>query len=505
MAHIRQKIDPPDDITASQFELLRTIVAAYSGVYLDRTSVRSVLLALKTRLQTRGMTLEHYLEYLKKPGGRAELHELSELLLNHETIFFRNQPHMQVLREVILPRIHRYKPANEPIRLWSAGCSTGEEPYSLAIIALETLGRVLPRPVEIWATDLSATALERARKGIYKGRTLSNITPDIAGRYFHTHNGMQAVNSEVRDLVRFDQFNLLDPFPPQAQNLDVIFCQNVTIYFELETFRNLIDRFYQVLNEGGMLFLGFSETLWNIYEKFRLLEINGSFVYMKETRPQSPPQAPSPAPLPAREPQKRRIRIKDPTSSRSSTVRPATAPLSAAPTTSRTTGLETIQRGRELLDAGKAEEMLELLAREPLTGPHAPQALALVARAHANRGDLDLAVAEARRAIEMNWRTTEAYLLLGILYAQQGQLQAAIAQIERARYLDPDAPLISFHLANIYAQMGRSESALREYQNTLNKLAGYAPETLLDGVAVEWLRGTCERYKTRLRKKQRQW
>ncbi len=163
---------------------------------------------------------------------------------------------------------------------------------------------------------------------------------------------------------------------------------------------------------------------------------------------------------------------------------------SATPTTTTVT----LQQGRTLLDAGQADEALECLKNLPLHDSFAPETLALLARAHANRGELDTAVAEARRALELNSLTTEAYVLLGMLYAQQGQAQAATKQLERARYLDSDAPLISFYLADVYRQMNRRDMALREYRNTLAKLAPYAPETLLDGVAVAWLRETCERY-----------
>ncbi len=154
----------------------------------------------------------------------------------------------------------------------------------------------------------------------------------------------------------------------------------------------------------------------------------------------------------------------------------------------------TLQQGRNLLDAGKADEVLDLFKNVALHDSSAPEMLALIARAHANRGELDTAVAEARRALELNSLTTEAYVLLGMLYAQQGQVQAAAKQLERARYLDADAPLISFYLADVYRQMHKRPMALREYRNTLAKLAPYAPETLLDGVAVAWLRETCERY-----------
>ncbi len=483
-----------------EFERIRSTLATYSGVYIDQTSQRVMALGLAQRLEATGKPFDEYASYINQMSGLAELHALAELVLNHETVFFRNQPHMQALREVIFRTLHRRKPAGEPIRVWSAGCSTGEEPYSIAITAMEALGKPLPRPVQIWATDLSESALEKARHGIYRGRTLSNVSPDLRQRYFDQRSDMWSVNKLVRELITFEQFNLLHPFPKQAQAVDIIFCQNVTIYFELETFRDLVDRFYHILPEGGYLFLGFSETLWNIYDKFRLQEIASGFIYVKE--PPRPQAEPEPVPTAAKSPLATQPRpqprpVGSSPSSRSSKVSTRRKPLAPAAPVQQPSSFShdhTLQRGQELLDVGQVDEVLNMLYKVPLNGVHAPKTLALIAQAHANRGDLDVAVAEARRAIALNSLTTEAYILLGVLHARQGQYQAAASQLERARYLEPDIALISFHLAEVYRQMQRKAAAVREYRNTLKKLAEYAPEMLLDGVSVGLLQQTCERY-----------
>lgn len=495
-------------LETAQFEALRDVLAHYSGIYLDETRRRLLTAGVAQRLARTGLALESYAAYIMHPQGRSELQKLAELVLNHETFFFRNLPHMHALREVILPDLHRRKAAGMPLRIWSAGCSTGEEPYSLAIIALETLGNPLPRSVEIWATDLSEQALTKARAGRYRGRTLNNVPADIRDRYFTQQADVWSVNDNVRAMVRFEQLNLLEPFPPQIHGVDIIFCQNVTIYFQLPTCRDLIERFHTTLGEGGLLFLGFSETLWNIHNGFRLQEIDKSFVYYKEAYYRSSSRTTqSPYPTDAGETrtttsafyQARHLRPAcrlHPSQSETSTVSASsgTNPQTDWNFDKRASGLEIIRHGHALLDAGLAEEALEMLYQTPLDGPHAPQSLALIARAHANRGDQELALAEARRAVELDSLTTDAYLLLGMLYAQQGQLLLAVQYFERARYLDTDAALISFHLAEVYRQLNQRERALREYSNTLRKLTAYAPDGLLDGVAVRWIRETCQRY-----------
>jgi chemotaxis protein methyltransferase CheR len=152
-----------------------------------------------------------------------------------------------------------------------------------------------------------------------------------------------------------------------------------------------------------------------------------------------------------------------------------------------------LNQGQALLEQGQFQEALELLRHISPRSASAPRALTLIARAHADRGDLDLAIAEVQRAIEIDALYHDAYLLLGIIYGRQGQLAGAIKQLERARYLSADSAIISFHLAEAYRQAGRIEKAVQEYRNTLQKLDKHPPGTLLDGVAVGWLRESCRR------------
>lgn len=496
MTSSKQSQEEELTLSPAEFTQVRDILARYSGVYLDQSIQRVLTSGLAHRMIATDMSFDSYVAHISQLSGQTELQALAELVLNHETVFFRNQPHIRALRDFLLPQLHRRKPAGEPIRIWSAGCSTGEEPYSLAITAFESLGSTLPRPVQIWATDLSEAALEKARLGVYRGRTLTNVSSEVRNRYFEYQVGNWRVNSKVRNLITFAQFNLLTPFPHHIRGVDIIFCQNVTIYFELATFRALVDRFYQILPNKGLLFLGFSETLWNIYDKFQLREVANAFIYMKDVAPL--PEVPSKPTLRQDVPSGSSKKVEEPPSYRARLQQKSQVSRSDKahqPKDTQVPDMEkTLHRGRELLDAGQVDDVLDMLYKVPLNGPHAPKTMALIARAHANRGDLDVAVAEARRAIELNSLTTDAYILLGILYARQGQMQEASQQLERARYLDPETALISFHLAEVYRQSKRFDSAIREYRNTLRKLQSYTSDALLDGVGVGLLRETCERY-----------
>jgi len=490
-------------LAPEQFEHFRDLLAEFSGVYLDATRQRQLESGLAQRLRATGDTLVGYQRRLRAAAGRDELRRLAELVLNHETVFFRNGAHFNALRQVLLNELHERKPFGTPIRIWSAGCATGEEAYSLAIIALETLGQPLGRPIEIWGTDLSVPALQKARTGFYRGRALQNIMPELLNRYFHAKDDGYIVNQSVRALVRFEQLNLLDVFPKYAQGIDIIFCQNVTIYFQLKTCRQLIGRFYDCLPDGGMLFLGFSETLWNVFDHFHTREVAGAYVYYKEAlvapqplvrthrtdtrlltqsvRPPSVPNVGKPARL-------HRYDTKD-----QSRKLDRSSHDSALLAQSQQFDQSLLDKGQALLEQGHFEEALEILRHIAPSSANAPRALTLIARAHADRGSLDLAIAEVQRAIEIDALDHDAYLLLGIIYGRQGQLDAAIQQLERARYLSADSAVISFHLAEAYRQAGRIDKAAQEYRNTLQKLGKHPPGALLDGVAVGWLRETCRR------------
>ncbi len=486
-------VPPPVRLSPEAFDRLRVLLADYSGVYLDTAQQRVLEAGLAQRMAALGETLEAYERRISTPAGRNELHRLAEMVVNHETFFFRNAPQMRALRETLLFELHRRKPPGEPIRMWSAGCATGEEAYSLAITVLETFGLAIVRPVEIWATDLSELALEKARAGFYRGRSLNNVTPTLLNRYFVRRGDGFLVSDAVRALVRFEQLNLLEAFPPTAYNVDAIFCQNVTIYFRPETRRALIERFHRCLPAHGLLFLGFSETLWNVFDGFRSREVSGAYVYQKVNLPDRSVQhrATSRRLPPSAEPRRRSLSVV------AAPPNPAPKQRSPVAATDPRAGDENagrVEQAQALIDAGRIDEAMDLLRSIRPNSLLAPRALVLVARVHADRGELDLAIAEARRALEIDALRSDAYLLIGTIYARQGQWHDAIQALERARYLNPDAALVSYHLALAYRQAGKAEQAMREFRSALNKLAAYRAEDLIEGVEVGWLRATCEQH-----------
>src|SRR6478735_4956636 len=227
-----------------------------------------------------------YLAFVGRPDGTLERQRLLDGVTIQETHFYRNGAQVESLRLHLLPDLMRRAAAeNRVLRIWSAGCSTGEEPYTLAMLALEVRANLrLDVDIVIVGTDVSAAAVEVAERATYAGRTVDLAEDGALARWFDRGPGDSfRVRDEVRALVSFRVHNLVadePPFPHGA--LDLVVCRNVTIYFARETTRALVHRFHAVLRPNGYLLLGHAETLWQVSEAFALVPVVDAFAYRKE-------------------------------------------------------------------------------------------------------------------------------------------------------------------------------------------------------------------------------
>jgi chemotaxis protein methyltransferase CheR len=209
-----------------------------------------------------------------------------DVLTTNETYFFREAFQLKAFSEEIIPEIVAVKGAkkDKSLRIWSAGCSTGEEPYTIAMLLLERPDLADWR-IEIIGTDISQRVLHQARKGVY-GSSSFRVTDDIyKKRYFHEQEGGFRIADRVRELVTFSRLNLYD----QSRflflgKMDIIFCRNVIIYFDQPAKKKVIEQFYNTLNPGGFLLLGHSESLMNITTAFKLRHLKNDMVYEKPSR-----------------------------------------------------------------------------------------------------------------------------------------------------------------------------------------------------------------------------
>ena len=266
-----------------EFQFLRRFVQQHCGIALGEHKRPLVQGRLLRRLRALGLVkFSAYCELLQR-DPHSELGELTSAISTNVTAFFRESHHYDLIQNVLLPQwLDEKRRQGHRLRIWSAGCSTGEEPYALAMLLAEALEHDNERiDARILATDLSPRAVDVARKGVYPLERLTGISPERRRRWMlrgvGEYEGLACVHPRLRELVTIQPLNLLDAWPMQ-RSFDAIFCRNVVIYFDQPTKQRLFSRYAEILAPGGYLFLGHSESLYGVNEAFELI---GRTVYRK--------------------------------------------------------------------------------------------------------------------------------------------------------------------------------------------------------------------------------
>lgn len=397
------------------------IVHRESGIRISERQ-HSFLLAALERVGA-GSTPEAFLRRHAEPARRAELTtRLIEEVTVKETSFLRDRGQLGNIdwrRLLVAARAG----GAERLRVWTAACATGEEAYSLALLASEAFAPA-PAPVDILATDISASALAYARAGVYRPRSVRELDPRMRARYFHPEGDGLAVGSELRGLIRFDRHNLIgDPFPPLGQApFHLILCRNVLIYFDSETVGRVLESFDHALAPSGMLVLGVADALC------------ASASRLAESAPQPKPFAPGAAATPVQRQRPRRRALR----------RPLGHVAVAAP-------VEDLALLVEASDQHSSEEVIaqtaRLLEHEPLN-----------AAAHYRRGLAEL---------------------------ESGNPAAAVTSLRRALYVEPRFGLAAFKLGGAHEALGDVRAARRAYRQALRALEPHEHhEPFLDQVDI---------------------
>lgn len=388
---------------------------------------------------------ERYLERLETlPEESLEWRRLAERLTVGETYFFRDRAGFEALERDVLPALiaSRRAQGTRRLRLWSAGCATGEEPYSLAIL----LDRLLPDrddwSLTILATDISAEALETARSGVYRRWSLRETPAWLRDRYFsHRADDRWELDSGIRRLVTFAPLNLATPaYPSLATNttaVDVIVCRNVLMYFTRDVQRAVVARLHRALLPGGWLAVTAVEGSVELLAPLERVRVGGSLLYRSpSTFPHEP--HPEPVPEPAFEPVRELLRRE-----------PATQPAAAeAPT------------------------------REPEANA---AGLLLDARGAADRGALEEAERLCRAALELDRLHLEGNLLLAAIAQERSDLPAAFDALRRALYIDPEAAAAHFLLGCLLLRQGDAEAARRHMATVADLVAERPSDELVPG------------------------
>jgi len=255
------------------FQALRVLVKSLTGIHLSEQKRELVYGRLARRL--RALQLRSFAEYRERlTRDEQEVAELCNAITTNLTSFFREPHHFQYLRDHVLAPLAADPGRGRRLRIWSAGCSTGEEPYSIAMAVLEALPEIERWDVKILATDLDSEVLERARRGVYPAERTASISPERLARFFTERQeagGLcRQIAPQVAALVTFKQLNLIHDLPMRGP-LDAIFCRNVVIYFDKETQRELFARVARLQRSGDLLFLGHSESLFKVCDSYALI------------------------------------------------------------------------------------------------------------------------------------------------------------------------------------------------------------------------------------------
>ncbi|HTZ96961.1 MAG TPA: protein-glutamate O-methyltransferase CheR [Terriglobales bacterium] len=271
---------------------IRDLIYQVAGIFQPDNKLRLLEDRCHKRMQVLGVTaLSEYYECLTvKPIRQVELVSLLNEITIGETCFFRNQPQLDALRNIVLPRIleARTKMALPQLRIWSAGCSTGEEPYTLSMMLLEELnGKLKGWNFEVSATDLNERSVAHCKQGSYGTYSTRNLNAYFKQKYFVPRGENLQVNPEVKARVSFNRLNLLDDVRMSfMKGFDIIMCCNVLIYFDVLSKKRVIQHFYNNLLPHGYLFLGHSESLYGVSEDFRLVHLPSATAYVKTEKRQ---------------------------------------------------------------------------------------------------------------------------------------------------------------------------------------------------------------------------
>ncbi|MEJ2431185.1 MAG: CheR family methyltransferase, partial [Deltaproteobacteria bacterium] len=431
-----------------EFHSFRDLIAERAGIYFDPGKQELLKDNLLQRMADCGLSnFADYFDLLSSQAGTKEFDRLLNLITIPETYFFRDETQFRALESFVIPEIVKSKSyPGASLRIWSAGCSTGEEPYTIAMIL--TRG-IVDKPIQIVATDVSHHALKAARKGVFSSHSVRHMPQEYLSRFFSKEGDHYLLDESIKQMVEFRYFNLVsEPYPlKEMSGWDIIFCRNVTIYFQAEATRKVIHNFYLSLREGGYLFAGYSESLRYISDEFNTVQRGGAFFYRKGG--------------PQKKVRKRTRRIGGLRKSRVSVTRKQ-KPKEGSGLNSNE--IEQIcARAKELLEMGKPEQASEML-NPYLRETTAPESVILLqAEIALNLGDLDNAMQLCARIVQRAPLSSAGHYLLGIIYRTEGDEGRAIEEFRKVLYLEPEHALARFNLGDLYSQVGQVDQARLEY------------------------------------------
>jgi chemotaxis protein methyltransferase CheR len=492
-------------------EPFRDFIKARLGLHFGGEADAQLNAILATRMTQTG--INDCASYLARAAADPlEFQRLTRLLTINETYFYREPQHLALLVDHLAPTLlansHRESRRNTPIRILSVGCSTGEEPYSIAIALRERYGDSARQLFRILGGDVDQEAIDRARAGIYTAFSFRALPDGLRDRYFSAIDAThRQIDATLREQVRFIPWNLLaGAYPEEVRSQDIIFFRNVSIYFDEPTRKAVLTRLKALLKPGGHLIVGASETLANDFGLMRLHAREGVFLFAEGATVPEPVLGPAAMRHLARqpslsagpsEPRQHALRAaKGPVSSPTDTptrhqrgtaaaqgsrqasgsrsIRPASDQTSATPPGSSTPSpppdSETYAQALVMAHAERFDEALKALEPECAREDALVRHLTLQSHLFLERGDTQRAAAAAERALRQDSWSSDALLLLAHCARLRDDPQASIALLKRTIYDNPSCWRAHYQLAEIYRAAGEWDLATREYRILLRRL-----------------------------------
>lgn len=480
-------------LTEVEFQEFNEYVEKAYGLKFDINRAYLLENPLEERIQALGLpNFKKYFERIKQPlGGKEELFRLVQLLTVGETYFFRNPYHMRALSEFILPELTR---AKKNINIFSAGCSTGEEPFTLSILCKAYFPEIT---YKIIATDINQAAFVHAKKGLFSQRSVQNVPKPLLSRFFTPVGNQYQLASEIIESVFFLEGNLNAPSLYKGlHKMDLLLCRNVLIYFSKEAIRQILTHFHKILNPTGYLILGHSETLRNLSDDFQMVEHSGTFFYQTKdgTNVQSSTSIIEQKPF-------SKVSEKETTRTVSSSVRSSERKGKLGVVTSKSSSPpienDLFPKGIDLFNKKQTKEAVAIFEKILSVSPRHEGSLMAMALYQANLGNFKEAMQWCEKASLSNTVSPEIHYVKGLLLESQGLDDAAKVAYSSTIFLKRNWALAHFRLGKIHLKNKMNIEANKSFSNTIKYLNSKTDDLFLfysGGFPVESIERTCQQF-----------
>ncbi len=474
---------------SAEIECFRGLVAERLGLYFEDSKLDFLADVLRQRMEKTGC--QHFSSYQKRISSfaeeRGETCALAEHLTVGETYFFRYTEHFQAFVEVVLPNRIQARGGDRRLRILSAGCASGEEPYSLAILVRERFPELASWDVEIRGFDVNSSMVGKAKQARYSPWSLRETPDDLQSKYFRGHGRDFQLDEAVRSAVRFEERNLIehDPLFWQRDSFDAVFCRNVTMYFTIDVARSVVSRIAQSLVPGGFFFLGHAETLRAVSHEFHLRHTHETFYYQRREVHEKDGAMTLPLETAEYSSFRRPVpELVEPNDSWFSAIRRASERIAnltqerngMAVSTPAST-MPPIANSRpaawdrtvaiELLRREKFSEAMELLRALPAESQTDPDAQLLIAVLLTNGGELSEAEKVCLHVLDLDELNAGAHYLMALCREHAGDQVGAMQHDQTAAYLDSAFAMPHLHLGLVAKRSADVETARRELGRAL--------------------------------------